>query len=192
MTKTQYGVEVNKQKKPEIIADDIVVSMAYILTINGEKIDSSDDSGPLEFIQGCHNIVTGLERQIYGMKIGESRKLVIAPDEGYGDVDPQALIAIPRAEFPDDLPLEVGIELDIRDEDGEVFPATVVEVNNDIVKLDFNHPLAGETLHFEVKITDLREPTQEELDHGHVHSDDIHDEDFDEEFIEYFDDDAEK
>jgi len=175
---------VKGQDKPAFVVDDTVVSMAYTLTIDGKELDSSEESGPLEFIQGVHSIITGLEKGIYGMRIGETRKLVIYPEEGYGEIDPQALIDVPRKEFPVDLPLEIGIELDISDEDGEVFPATVVELDKDIIKLDFNHPLAGETLQFDVRIIDLRAPTREELAHGHIHGNVSHAEDYDEEFSE--------
>ncbi len=182
---------MNEIEKPEMVANDVVVSMAFTLKINGEEVDSSEESGPLEFLQGSHNIITGLENQIYGMKIGDTRSIVVSPEDGYGEIDPQAMIDIPRSEFPPDMPLEVGIELDIRDEDGEVFPATIVEVTSSTVKLDFNHPLAGETLNFDVEIVDLRAPTPEELEHGHVHGEHFHDDDLEEEFIEYFEDEDE-
>jgi len=183
---------VSEKGKPDIVSNDVIVAMEYKLTIEGEEVDSSEESGPLEFLQGGHNIITGLENQLYGMKIGDTRSIVVTPQDGYGEVDPQALIDVPRAEFPADLPLEVGIELDIRDEDGEIFPASVVEVNQNTVRLDFNHPLAGETLQFDVRILDLRAPSPEELAHGHVHGEHHHDDDFDDEFIEYFEDEDEK
>lgn len=182
---------MNENTKPEIVANDVVVSMAYRLKVNGEEVDSSDESGPLEFLQGSHNIINGLEDQIYGMKIGDTRSIIVQPKDGYGEIDPLAMIDVPRSEFPPDLPLEVGVELDIRDEDGEIFPATIVDVNPSMVRLDFNHPLAGETLTFDVEIVDLRAPTAEELEHGHVHSGHTHHDEFEEEFLEYFDDEDE-
>ncbi len=183
---------MNEQIKPEMVANDVVVSMAYTLKINGEEVDSSEASGPLEFLQGSHNIITGLENQIYGMKIGDTRQVVVLPEDGYGEVDPQAMIDVPRSEFPPEMPLEVGVELDIRDEDGEIFPATIVEVTPSTVKLDFNHPLAGETLHFDIEIVDLRVPTPEELAHGHAHGEHFHEDEFEGEFIEYFEDEDEE
>lgn len=172
---------MNEKNKPEMVANHVVVSMEYTLTIDGKEVDSSKDSGPLEFLQGSHNIITGLESQLYGMKIGDTRRIVISPEEGYGEVDPQAMIVVPRSEFPPDMPIKVGAELYIRDEDGESFPATIAEVTPTSVKLDFNHPLAGETLHFDVEIVDLRAATPEELDHGHVHGGHSHDEHFEDE-----------
>lgn len=174
---------------PDMVADNLIVAMAYKLSVNGEEIDSADEASPLEFIQGYHNIIPGLEEQLYGMKIGEQKQVMVAPEGGYGEVDPEALVEIPRSEFPKDIPLEVGIELDMRDEDGDVLTATIIEVSKNSVKLDFNHPLAGETLHFDIKIIGLRTPSEEELDHGHVHGSDFdEDEEFDEEFVEYFED----
>lgn len=183
---------MNEINKPEMVANDVVVSMAYTLKINGEEVDSSAESDPLEFLQGSHNIITGLENQIYGMKIGDTRQVVVTPEDGYGDVDPQAMIDVPRSEFPPEMPLEVGVALELRDEDGEIFPAIIVEVTPATVKLDFNHPLAGETLHFDVEVVDLRAPTPEELAHGHVHGAHIHHHEFDGDFTDSFTDEDEE
>jgi len=181
---------VNENIDPTVVADDVVVTMDYTLIVNGEVIDSSDGNDPLEFLQGHQNIVPGLERELYGLKIGDSKKVTVAPAEGYGEVDLDAFLDISRSEFPDDIPLEIGVELDLRDDDGEVMSATISQVEGDNVQLDLNHPLAGETLEFDVKIVGLRQPTEEELEHGHVHGHDHddYDEDFDEEFIEAADD----
>lgn len=181
---------MNENIDPTVVADDVVVTMDYTLMVNGEVIDSSDGNDPLEFLQGHQNIVPGLERELYGMKVGEGKKVTVTPAEGYGEVDLDAFLDISRSEFPDDIPLEIGVELDLRDDDGEVMSATISQVEGDNVQLDLNHPLAGETLEFDVKIVGLRQPTDEELEHGHVHGSDHddYDEDFDEEFIEAADD----
>lgn len=175
------------KNNPTEVADDIVVSMDYILTVNGEVLDSSEDSDPLEFLQGHQNIVPGLERELYGMKVGDSKKVTVEPEDGYGTVDKDAFLEIARDEFPEDIPLEVGVELDLRDEDGEVMSATISDVQGDMIQLDLNHPLAGETLEFDITITALRPPTDEELEHGHVHGHghDDYDEDFDEDFADF-------
>ena len=177
---------MNENIDPTVVADDVVVTMDYTLTVNGEVIDSSDGNDPLEFLQGHQNIVPGLERELYGLKIGESKKVTVTTAEGYGEVDLDAFLDISRSEFPDDIPLEIGVELDLRDDDGEVMSATISQVEGDNVQLDLNHPLAGETLEFDVKIVRLRLATEEELEHGHVHGadHDDYDEDFDEEFID--------
>jgi FKBP-type peptidyl-prolyl cis-trans isomerase SlyD len=177
---------VNENINPTVVVDDVVVTMDYTLTVNGEVIDSSDGNDPLEFLQGHQNIVPGLERELYGLKVGDSKQVTVTPAEGYGEVDLDAFLDISRSEFPDDIPLEIGVELDLRDDDGEVMSATISQVEGDNVQLDLNHPLAGETLEFDVKIVGLRPATEEELEHGHVHGadHDDYDEDFDEEFID--------
>lgn len=176
---------------PTVVADDVVVSMDYTLTVNGEILDSSEGEEPLEFLQGHQNIVPGLERELYGMKVGESKQVKVEPEDGYGLVDKDAFLEISRNEFPEDIPLEPGVELDLRDDDGEIMSATIASVEGDMVLLDLNHPLAGATLDFDVKITGLRLPSAEELEHGHVHGHDHedYDEDFDEEFDNFIDED---
>jgi FKBP-type peptidyl-prolyl cis-trans isomerase SlyD len=143
--------------------------MEYTLTVDGEELDSSADAGPLEFLAGYDNIVPGLEREMIGMKIGESKDVVVAPEDGYGEFDDDAFIDAPRSDFPSDTPLEEGLELVVTDEDGNQQMAYVDSFDDETVSLNFNHPLAGAELHFTVKVVALREPTAEELDHGHVH-----------------------
>ncbi len=163
------------------IRDDLVVSLDYTLKVDGAVIDKSENGEPIQFIQGQGHVIPGLERQLYGMTIGESKLLVIPPAEGYGEVDDDAYANVPRSQFPADIPLELGIALQLRDQRGEVLNATIEEINQEAVRLNFNHPLAGKELIFTVKVVDLREATQEEMDHGHVHDPDDEDEDWDEE-----------
>ena len=160
---------MNPETTPREVADNVVVSMDYTLTVNGEVQDSSEGD-PIEFLQGHQNIVPGLERELYGMKVGESKTITVLPADAYGERDKDAYLEVSKSDFPDDIPVEIGVELDLRDEDGEVLSAVISDVIGDTVVLDLNHPLAGETLDFEVKIVGLRFPTEEELAHGHVHS----------------------
>jgi FKBP-type peptidyl-prolyl cis-trans isomerase SlyD len=147
-------------------------------------IDSSDESEPLEFLQGHKNIIPGLEKELYGMGVGDSKEITVAAKDAYGPIDPEAVIEVPKDQFPDDVPLEPDVQLQVRDMDGRVMDARITEVKDDTITLDFNHPLAGMDLHFAVKVVSLREPTEEELEHGHIHGD--HDEDEDEDG-EYYD-----
>ena len=181
---------MEEKTKPIVVADDVVVTLQYTLTISGETVDNADQDDPLIFLQGYRNIIPGLEKELYGMKIGESKLVSIKPQDGYGDVDPEAFMDVPRDEFPEDIPLEVGVELEVRDEDGETSSAVISEVKEDTIRLDFNHPLAGEQLDFEIMVLALRGATPEELEHGHVHSDegeDEFDDDFEEDFTEFVD-----
>jgi FKBP-type peptidyl-prolyl cis-trans isomerase SlyD len=154
---------------PKEVGDDIVVTLEYTLSVNGEVVDTSEGGRPIQFIQGQQQIIKGLEDELYGMSVGESKEVVIEPEAGYGEIDPENIAEIPHDQFPAEIPLEPGVELELKDEDGEIIDARIVAVEGDLVRLDFNHPLAGERLHFQVKVLDLREATSEELDHGHVH-----------------------
>lgn len=153
------------------VEDNLVVSLEYTLTVDSEVVDSSKENGPLDYIQGKGNIIPGLEKELAGMSLGESKKVKVAAKEAYGEYDPEATEEVPLSDFPTDIPLEVGVELAVEDEDGEAMSAVIEEVDKDFVTLNFNHPLAGKDLVFDVKILGLREATAEELEHGHVHGD---------------------
>jgi FKBP-type peptidyl-prolyl cis-trans isomerase SlyD len=155
------------------VANDVVVSMAYALRINdGQLIDQSKDDAPLEYIQGAGQIIPGLEKELYGMNIGDEKEVQVKPVDGYGERDPDEVVEIPRQNLSESLELTVGKPLNVKDaESGEEFRAYVVKSNPETVTLDFNHPLAGRILNFHVKITNLRQATEEELAHRHVHGD---------------------
>lgn len=158
----------------DTVQDGLVVSMEYTLSVDGEVLDSSKDAGPLQFLAGYDNIVPGLEREMIGMKIGESKDVLVLPEDGYGEFDKEAFMEVLRSEFPTDMELEEGLELNVTDEDGQHQLAFVESFNGKTVRLDFNHPLAGAELRFNVKVIALRDPTKEELDHGHVHEEGHH------------------
>ncbi|MCL7451882.1 MAG: peptidylprolyl isomerase [Anaerolineae bacterium] len=136
---------------------------------DGQVIDSSEERDPLEFLQGHGQIVPGLEQAIYGMAIGDKKEVVVEPEAGYGEVDPDAYQRFPREAFPSEMELEPGMGLELVDGSGQPFLAVVAEVGPENVLLDFNHPLAGETLHFDVQVVSLRAANSEELAHGHAH-----------------------
>jgi FKBP-type peptidyl-prolyl cis-trans isomerase SlyD len=156
------------------VQDGQVVSMDYTLHVDGEMMDTSSGHEPLEFLQGAGNIIPGLEQELYGMAVGESKKVIVQPEDGYGVLDPEAFIDVPKDQFPADVPLEEGVEIQVTNQDGQAMSARIDSVSADSVKLDFNHPLAGKELHFDVKVVGLREPTDEETEHGHVHGDGHH------------------
>jgi len=153
------------------VSDDMVVSLEYTLRLDegGEVVDASENNEPLEFIQGHGEIVPGLEQALYGMSVGDEKRVVVQPDDGYGELDPDAFQLLPLDAFPSDVTLEPGMNLELEDEKGEVMLAIVSEIRKDSVLLDFNHPLAGETLYFQVRVVGLRPATAEELEHDHVH-----------------------
>jgi len=153
------------------VANDMVVSLEYTLRLEGdtEVFESSEGEEPLEFIQGRGHIVPGLEQALYGMAVGQKKQVVVQPEDGYGELDSDAFERVPRDAFPDTLELEVGMELELEDDEGETFDACIAELAGDTVMLDLNHPLAGETLYFDVEVIGIRPATAEELEHDHVH-----------------------
>lgn len=151
------------------VQENVVVSMEYTLRVDNEEIDSSKGQDPLEFLVGHGNIISGLEREMIGMKVGDSKNVVIQPADAYGEFDEEAFMEVPRDAFPQDIPVEEGAELTVRDDAGQSRYARIDAIDGDNVTLNFNHPLAGDELQFDVRVVGLRAPTSEELEHGHVH-----------------------
>ena len=148
------------------VQDDYVVSLDYVLRLtDGQEVDSSG-SEPLNFIQGHGQIIPGLERALYGLSLGEQKHVVVEPGDAYGEYDPQLLENLPRNLFPTDMVLEKGMGFRMRTEDGQVIVAYVDTIEGEEVKVDMNHPMAGKTLHFDVKVAGLREATEDELSHA--------------------------
>jgi FKBP-type peptidyl-prolyl cis-trans isomerase SlyD len=153
------------------VTDDLVVSLDYTLCLDDEQeIAASAQQAPLEFLQGQGQIIPGIERAIYGMAAGDEKDIVVTPDEGYGERDPQAFQLVPSETLSPDLSLEPGMGLRMQDEAGQIVAAFVSEIRPDGVLLDLNPPLAGQTLHFHVKISALRPATDQELAQGYVHA----------------------
>ncbi len=153
----------------DTIQDNLVVKLDYTLIIEDEIMESTAEGGPIEFIQGIGQIIPGLEDALYGMKVGDKKTITIQPDQAYGEYDPDSIEVVQKDEFSEEIPLDVGTFLDLRDDEGEVLSAEIIEADDETVTLDFNHPLADKILTFEITIADIRPATPEELDHGHVH-----------------------
>lgn len=152
------------------IDDGQVVSMHYTLHVDGKVVDSSEGGDPLQFIQGMGHIIPGLEHELYEMKIGDTKEVTVAAKDGYGEVDTEAFMDVPREAFPENVPVNEGTELELRDQSGHPVYARIEAVQDKNVRLNMNHPLAGKELHFAVEIADLRPATQDEISHGHVHT----------------------
>lgn len=160
---------MDSPSKPTIVADDLVVSLDYTLTVDGEVIDSSEGEEPIEFLQGHHNIIPGLEAALYGMTINDKKEVEVQPAVGYGELKPERLVDVPRDQIADDVELNIGQMLHLEDTEGQVHEARISSVDDEKVTFDLNHPLAGKVLHFAVEVVNLRAATAEELAHGHVH-----------------------
>jgi FKBP-type peptidyl-prolyl cis-trans isomerase SlyD len=167
-------VPMSEQAAPEKVADQVVVSLDYTLTVDGEVLDSSEKRGPIQFIQGNGDIIPGLEGELYEMGVGDSKQVGVAAKDGYGEYDPDAKWQVDKTEIPAEIDLEVGTELQVQDEEGEWALARVVSMGKEHITLDGNHPLAGKDLDFQVTVVALRHATEDELAHGHVHTEGGH------------------
>lgn len=154
----------------ETIQDGKVVTLHYTLKLDsGQAIDSSRSGEPLKYLHGANNIVPGLEEALAGKAAGDKIDVTVPADKAYGPRNPQAHQVVPRSAFPPDVELEPGMQFGVRDEQGRVMPVWVTQVGEEQVTIDLNHPLAGETLHFDVEVMEVRDATAEESAHGHPH-----------------------
>ncbi len=153
------------------VKKDKVVEMHYTLKNDtGDVLDSSKGQAPMPFLQGHGNIISGLEKAIEGMKVGESCDVSVEPAEAYGEHHFEAIQEIPKEALQGIDNLVVGMDLQSQDEKGNPLVVRVTEINKDSVIIDANHPLAGQTLSFSVSIEGIRDATKEELEHGHIHT----------------------
>ncbi len=152
-----------------VIARDKVVIIHYTLTNEaGETLDSSSGGDPLAYLQGHGNIIPGLEKALEGRQPGDKLSVRVEPAEGYGVRDEALVQQVPRRQFGG-TDVRPGMQFHAQTTQGHTRVVTVKRIQGDMVTVDGNHPLAGEALHFEVEITDVRDATHEELEHGHVH-----------------------
>jgi len=151
------------------IADKKVVSIHYTLTNGGgEVIDSSRDAEPMVYLHGAQNIIPGLEAALAGKVVGDELAVSIEAADAYGEYNEEMTQVVPRDMFEGVDELEAGMEFQAETAQG-VQVIRIAAVDGDQITIDGNHPLAGEKLHFEVNVTEVREATEDELTHGHVH-----------------------
>jgi FKBP-type peptidyl-prolyl cis-trans isomerase SlyD len=152
----------------EITADRVVTIHYTLKDDAGTVLDSSAGGEPLAYIQGHGNLVAGLEKALEGKQHGNALAVSVAPADGYGIRDEALIQRVPKRSLQGSGEIKKGMQFQARTDDGmRLF--TVTAVIGDMVTLDGNHPLADQTLHFEVEIIEVREATTEELEHGHVH-----------------------
>ncbi|RDE22518.1 peptidylprolyl isomerase [Motiliproteus coralliicola] len=151
------------------ISDNKVVSIHYTLTSpDGEVIDSSDGAEPLTYLQGHGNLISGLEKELAGKSKGDKLDVVVEPEDAYGNVVEEMIQTVPRDAFTGVDSIDVGMRFEASTAGGPV-SVVVTAVDADTVTVDGNHPLAGQTLTFAVEVMEVREATEDELSHGHVH-----------------------
>lgn len=151
------------------IAKDSVVYFNYTLKDDEGNVLDQSQGQPLAYLHGYGNIIPGLEKQLLDKKVGDKFTTSIAPEEAYGEYSDEYVQEVPKTNFQGVDNIEAGMQFQSQTDDGHVMLVTVRDVQDDIVIVDANHPLAGKTLHFDVEVVEIREATAEELAHGHVH-----------------------
>lgn len=147
-----------------------VVTLNYKLSDDkGNLIQTTKDNGPFVYLSGKNQILPKLEEAIDGMLIGGKKNIELSSSEAYGDYDEKAVQQVKKDAFPEGSNLEAGMEYMAQSPEGHPVPFVIKEVKDEDVTIDFNHPLAGRNLNFDVELVDVRDATAEELDHGHVH-----------------------
>ncbi len=166
------------------IAQNSVVTLTYDLSVTDENqqkvlVEQAEADEPMVFLFGHSGLPEEFEHQLDGKNAGDSFSFSLTPEQAYGDYDDQAVVEIPKQVFEidgqlDDQMLQVGNYLPMADNDGNHMQAKVVEIGDEQVTMDFNHPLAGMVMHFEGKVQEVRPATAEELAHGHAHGEGGH------------------
>jgi len=156
------------------IADKKVVTLHYTLRDDKDTVIDSSEDGSFAYLHGANNIIPGLENALTGKSVDEEMKVTIAPEEAYGERNPEMEQVVPKSMFEGDEGIQVGQQFHAASPDGQEIVVTVVSIDGEDVTIDGNHPLAGVTLNFEVKVISIRDASEEELDHGHVHGPDGH------------------
>jgi FKBP-type peptidyl-prolyl cis-trans isomerase SlyD len=161
-----------------LVEDKKVVSLVYELRKDkkdGEVVESLNEDQPLVFLFGSGNLLPKFEENLAGLKPGDSFEFSLKSVDAYGEVQPNAVVDVPRSIFQvdgneDPNLLKVGNTIPMLDREGNRLNGTVMEIGDETVKMDFNHPMAGQDLFFSGKITDIRDANEDELHHGHVHA----------------------
>lgn len=155
-----------------------VISLIYELrsgSAQGDIIETAEKNNPAQFLFGTGNLIPEFENQVAHLNQGDSFEFTIASDQAYGPVNQEAVVDLPKSVFVIDGELatdmlEIGNLVPMRDQEGNPLNGKVVDVSEDTVKMDFNHPLAGHDLHFKGEVLEARDATPEEVSHGHVHT----------------------
>ncbi|MFC1599273.1 peptidylprolyl isomerase [Candidatus Omnitrophota bacterium] len=139
-----------------VIEEGKDVRFEYALKVEGEVVDSTKGKDPLQYTHGQGQIIPGLAKQMEGMQVGDSKVVTVGPKEAYGEVNPQAFKEVAKSSLPEGLELKVGMPLQAGSPGGKALIVTISEVKDDTVILDLNHPLAGKTLTFDIKIVSVK------------------------------------
>ena len=158
-----------------LIAANKAVSIDYTLTNDaGEVIDSSAGGAPLVYLHGAGNIIAGLERALEGKQVGDELNVAVEPEDAYGEYSAELVATLDRAMFEGVDQLEVGMQFHASGPDGSMQIVTIRDIDGDDVTVDGNHPLAGQRLNFQDKVMKVRDASDEEISHGHIHGEGGH------------------
>jgi FKBP-type peptidyl-prolyl cis-trans isomerase SlyD len=158
---------------PMQISRNKIASIDYLLTVEGQEVDSSQRHGPMAYLHGAGSIVPGLERALEGKAAGDHFNVTLPPGEAYGPRNESLVGSVPRSAFQGVGDIQKGMRFQTQ-QGQQVHTVMVVDVQGETVKVDANHPLAGKNLDFDVTVRDVRDATPEELAHGHAHGPDGH------------------
>lgn len=156
------------------IEDKKIVVMNYTLTTDdGEVLDQSDD-GTFAYLHGAQNIISGLESALVGKSAGDTLNVKVAPEDGYGERNDEMVQVVGKEMFEADAEIEVGMQFNAEGPEGHPIMITVAAIEGNDVTIDGNHPLAGVNLNFDVSVVEVKDASEEEIAHGHVHGPDGH------------------
>jgi FKBP-type peptidyl-prolyl cis-trans isomerase SlyD len=159
-----------------IVSQNKVVSLTYELRVNGKSdvVEAVDRNSPLTFIYGSGSLLPKFEDNLTGLKVGDTFDFDLTSEDAYGNYDDNSIIQVPLQAFQIDGKVDynlvkIGNKIPMQDSEGHRLTGVVKTVDTDTVTMDFNHPLAGNQLHFKGEITEIRQASEEEMSHGHVH-----------------------
>lgn len=162
--------ESKESLQTNTIQNDTVASLIFVMSDDaGEVLDLATRDNPMRYMHGHRQILLGLEKALDGKSVGDRFHVDVAPEDAYGlrEGEPQA---VPKSIFPEGTVFKIGAGMTAKSEDGKPFPLWIVDIGDEDIYVDANHPLAGKTLHFDVEIIDIRKATADELNDGRVHS----------------------
>lgn len=139
------------------IKNGSTVTLSYKVYVDSKLIDQTNPSEPLTYIQGMGQVIPGLEKGVEGLNEGDTKELIVPPDEAYGEYSEEKILHIPNEDLPGDVDPQVGMQLQAVSQEGTLYVGMVTDVKPDHVDVDFNHPLAGKTLRLDVEVEDIKE-----------------------------------
>lgn len=161
-------------EKMALMANKVVTFNYTLKDTEGNLLDSTDNDGPFSFITGNLQVLPGLEEALGSMIIGSKKNIKLVAAEAYGEYDENAIQKVDRSLFPEEAELEIGMTYFAHSPEGQHIQFVITKIENEDVTVNFNHPLAGKDLEFDVHLLDVRDATPEEISHGHVHGPDGH------------------